>query len=394
MKKGTFERIFESDAISKRERVELTLNLQPVDRVAILEQLSYNSGVIAMYTGKKIDGFNYTLDDICKVIGKTTDLIMPPAEPRGTARVTTEDGFVIQHDNWHSGYVSRPFSDENGARDWLINLTKKIRQIQYNPDPNWLTGSKKPRDYKFDPANARQQYYEYMTALQQKIPETVILEFSLTGMCQVYDAMGLEIFSYFYCDFPEVMQEFMQASVENELRRIHAVSDARLSPVILIPEDFSAKSGPIFGPDFLNECHYPYLKKLTCAWHEHGIKVLYHSDGNYREVIPELIGCGVDGFYCLEPACGMDIVNLKNAYPDVVWAGGLDGIELMEHGEPEQVKAEVHRHIRQTNALKTGGMFLATASEINPLVKPENFKAMIQAVGEHRDPDFREVKQN
>ena len=53
MKKGTFEKIFESDAISKRERVELTLNLQPVDRVAILEQLSYNSGVIVM-----IDSFN------------------------------------------------------------------------------------------------------------------------------------------------------------------------------------------------------------------------------------------------------------------------------------------------------------------------------------------------
>jgi len=85
MKKGTFEKIFKSDAISKRERVELTLNLQPVDRVAILEQLSYNFGVIAMYTGKKIDGFDYTLDDICKVIRKTTDLIMPLAEPRGTA---------------------------------------------------------------------------------------------------------------------------------------------------------------------------------------------------------------------------------------------------------------------------------------------------------------------
>ena len=76
-----FEKIFLNDKISKWERVELTLEHQPIDRVAILEQLSYNPGVIAMYTGKSIDGFNYTLDDICEVIRKTTDLIMPPIAP-------------------------------------------------------------------------------------------------------------------------------------------------------------------------------------------------------------------------------------------------------------------------------------------------------------------------
>ena len=43
-----FEKIFETDAISKRRRVDLTLNHQPVDRVAIFEQLSYNSHVIAL----------------------------------------------------------------------------------------------------------------------------------------------------------------------------------------------------------------------------------------------------------------------------------------------------------------------------------------------------------
>lgn len=198
--------------------------------------------------------------------------------------------------------------------------------------------------------------------------------------------MGLEIFTYFYADYPEAMHEFMEASIENELRRVHSVADAELSPVILIPEDFSSKTGPMFSPEFLNACHYPYLKRLADAWHEHGIKVLYHSDGNYKEVIPELISCGLGGFYCLEPAAGMDIIELKNAYPEIVWSGGLDGVDLMESGTPEQVKAQVHRHIRKTNALQTGGMFLATSSEMNPLVKAENFRAMVEAAGDIRNP--------
>ena len=79
---------------------------------------------------------------------------------------------------------------------------------------------------------------------------------------------------------------------------------------------------------------------------------------------------------------------MKNAYPHVTWAGGVDGVDLMERGTPEQVRASVHQQIRATDALQTGGMFVASSSEINPPVKPENFRAMIEAVGEFRNPDF------
>jgi uroporphyrinogen decarboxylase len=158
------------------------------------------------------------------------------------------------------------------------------------------------------------------------------------------------------------------------------VADAALSPVILIPEDFATRQGPIFPPEFLHEYHYPYVKNLADAWHEHGVKVLYHSDGNWKKVIPDLKACNVDGFYCLEANCGMDIIELKNTYPEMVWAGGVDGVDLMERGMPEQVQAEVRRHIRETNALETGGMFVASSSEINPPIPAENFRAMVEAV--------------
>ena len=105
--------------MTKRERVEATLNHRPVDRCAILEQLSYNSGVIGDWTALEIDGYNYTVDDICQVIGQTCDLAMPPVAPQGTERVTTQDGFVIQNDNWTRWRVSRPFDDEKGAARWL-----------------------------------------------------------------------------------------------------------------------------------------------------------------------------------------------------------------------------------------------------------------------------------
>ncbi len=359
------EKIFPGDSLGKRQRVERTLNHQPVDRAALLEQLSYNPRVIADWTGKAVRGFEYTVDDICQVIRRTMDLVMPPSAPRGTGRFTTPDGFVYQNDNWATWHVSRPFDDEAGACMWLRGRISGLREA---------IGS-------FDPGAARQGYRREMLALQEKIGQTVILNFSGSGFCSVFDGMGLEIHTFFCQEYPDVLLEFMEVSTEMELLRIDAVADGELSPVILIPEDFSTKQGPIFCPDFLHKYHYPYISRMTEAWHRHGIKALYHSDGNYRKAIPDLIGCGVDGFYCLEPNCGMDIVALKRSWPRMVWAGGVDGVDLMERGTPERVRAEVRRQILESAALADGGMFVASSSEINPPIPPENFRAMVEAVG-------------
>lgn len=94
-----FDRIFSADILPKRERVERTLNLQAVDRVALHAPVSFNPGVIALYTGRRIEGFAYTVADICEVIRQTLDACFPPVAPRGTKRVTDSEGFVVQHDN-------------------------------------------------------------------------------------------------------------------------------------------------------------------------------------------------------------------------------------------------------------------------------------------------------
>jgi hypothetical protein len=376
----TSDRIFETDRMTRRERVEATLNHQSVDRAAIHDQVSYNTGVVEMYTGKKLRAFDYTLDDICAVISRTLDMCFPPFPPVGTARATTPDGFVYQNDNWTSWKVSRPFEDERGARDWLSARTEELRAA--SPMSGFiLPGQETQRSA--GNADLKENYRQSVLALQEKIgTTTVICNFSMTGFCGVFDAMGLELFTYFVTDYPEALLDYMEVSTQREVCRAHAVADRELSPVILIPEDFSTKVGPIFSRDFLRQFHYPYVRKLTEAWHKHDMKVIYHSDGNYEEAIPELMGCGVDGFYCLEPACGMDILRFKKTWPEMVWAGGIDGVDLMERGTPDQVRAEVHRHILESNVLEDGGMFIATSAEINPPVRPENFRAMIDAVGE------------
>lgn len=365
----SFEKIHPADQLSKRERVELTLALQPVDRVAVHEQLSYNPRVLSAVLKRPMQGYAYTQREVCEAIRLTLDMCFPPVAPQGTDEVTTEDGFVYKLDNWTSWRVSRPFSDERGARDWLAARLRRLERAPWDPDAQRIA--------------EHGQWDE----LQRQIGETVLLPYTQTGFCDVYDRMGLELFSYFVDEWPELLSEYLECSTQREERRIRAVADQRRIPAILIAEDFATKQGPIFSPEFLEKYHFPYVARITRCWHEHGIKVIYHSDGNYQKVIDRLLKTGVDGFYCLEPACGMDIAALARRYPKTVWAGGLDGVDLMERGTPEAVRQAARRQIEDTDALRRGGIFLATSSEINPGIPPENYLAMIEAAGLERSQD-------
>ena len=368
---ASFERIFPTDTLPKRERVERTLNHQPVDRAALHDQLSFNPGVISLYTGKHVRGFDYTLEDICAVIRKTLDACFPPVAPRGTERISDGDGFVTQLDNWTTWTVHRPFHDVAGAREYLLRKTDGMIHAP------------------FDAQEERARFRKYIQELQQLVGETVIIDYSVhTGFCTCWSRVGLELFIYLYADHPQVVGDYIEACTRNNLRRLHAIADPALSPVVLIAEDFATKQGPIFSPAFLRQEHWPRVQRVTEAWHSHGLKVIYHTDGNWKAVIPDLVACGVDGFYCLEPAVGMDIVELKKAWPWHVWAGGVDGVDLMERGTPNQVRREVHRHIMETDVLRSGGMFVGSSSEINPPIVPQNYRAMVEAVGEILNPNF------
>ena len=369
----SFEKLFESDKLTKRERVERTVNMQSVDRVALHEQLSYNPDVISYYLKKEIKGYNFTKEDIGQLVQKTLDLSFPVFEPYGLGHEVKPNGFEYRLDNWTKWLYKRPFTDEHGACDWLKTEIKLLEETL--------------RD--FDPANERKEYHAYIAEQQSYIGETVLMDWSImTRFCEIFDKMGLEIFTFFYLEYPDVMERFMELSTEYSCRKVLAAGDNSLTPVVLIAEDFCSKTGPIFSPETLYHIHYPYLKRLTEAWHDVGLKVIYHTDGDFRAVIPDLLACDVDGFYCLERSCNMHIEKLAIQYPDVIWAGGVDGVRTMEFGTPADVREEVLRIIDETEALTRGGILIDSSSEINPTIPVAAFEAMVNAVDERRNPDF------
>jgi len=232
------------DVFSKRERIERTLNSLPIDRVAIHDHI-LNPGVISLYTDKRITDFNYSFDDVSEATRKTMDMCRFPAIPRGTDRVAMEDGFIMQMDNWTEWFVKRPFNDVKSLREYYLRSIEKMETVKFNPEKE------------------REDYREKFLVIQKLVGDTVIMDVSMVGLDPGWTRAGIELFTFLYYEEPEVISQWVRVFNETEIKRVHAVADRELSPVILVAADIATKQGTIFSPEFLRKEHFPGLACLV-----------------------------------------------------------------------------------------------------------------------------------
>ena len=103
----------------------------------------------------------------------------------------------------------------------------------------------------------------------------------------------------------------------------------------MVHEDFAGKSGPMVGPVQIRECFQPYYRKAWDLVSSRGARVFEQdTDGNINPVIPALLDCGLNSIYPMEPAAGMDIVEVRRTYGKRLgMRGGLDKHVLRESKE-------------------------------------------------------------
>ena len=151
-------------------------------------------------------------------------------------------------------------------------------------------------------------------------------------------------------------------------------------------DDYGTQQSQLIAPEQFRKYYKPHFKRITdfIKRKTPGIKMLFHSCGNVRPIIPDLIEMGVD---ILNPvhvtATGMEPVQLKKDFGKdlVFWGGGVDTQHVLPSGTPEQVKENVKRNIE---ALAPGGGFVfSTIHNIQAEVPPQNVAAMLEALKDY-----------
>jgi len=347
--------------MTKRERVERTLNLQETDRVPVYDLL-YNDAVIQYFTGKVPPSGEEGLKITCEAISKMLDMtrsVTGPSEPRTYKR---EDGLIIRQERWTSWIEEKPFKDEEGAREWIKASIKRLKE----------------RDVK----EIAIQYLSRFNKILSYVKDTVVIHAETgTGLDELRWALGIELFSYLSVDDPGVISEYLDAYTDRQVKFIHSIADRNLSPCALPYGDIAAKERLLHSPEWLRREFFPRLKRLNDAWHEHNIKCLFHSDGYIMEVIPDLIATGIDGLNPIETVAGMDLKEVKRLYGDKLFiAGGIDVSQLLSNGTIEEVKRVCK------DAIEAGypGYFIGSTTELDNGAKLENVLAMLEIVWENK----------
>ncbi len=173
---------------------------------------------------------------------------------------------------------------------------------------------------------------------------------------------------------PQEMHRLLDKILEHNINM--AVRAVELgADIVFETDDYGYNVGPLFSPEIFDEFLRPRLKRFTDAVHAAGGKVVKHTDGNIKSLLPGIVSTGVDGIHSIDPLGGMDMGEVKELYGDkVCFFGNIEPGILIE-SDAETVRAKVRECIDK--GAKGGGLVVASSNTIMAAVKPENYLAMI-----------------
>ena len=113
-----------------------------------------------------------------------------------------------------------------------------------------------------------------------------------------------------------------------------------------------------------------------------GVPFIKHTDGNLWLIMDMIVDTGIDALDPLEPIAGIDIGEMKEKYGNrIALAGNIDCTELLTRGTEKDVVEAVKETIAKAGV--GGGYILASSNSIHPGVKPNNYRAMVEAAREY-----------
>ncbi len=196
------------------------------------------------------------------------------------------------------------------------------------------------------------------------------------NLMSTFGEVGLEAFSYYLADCPDVIDEVLEMRTFDAVRWVSHYPDDHGVAAMMMGDDIAFKSGPIFSPAWFEKHYFHRLARICDAYHAKGIKVMFHSDGNIMPILPQLVEAGIDALNPIEVMAGMDIADIHRRYPQLFMTGGIDVSELLPFGTPEQVYETTRRTIDDAG----GRIMIGSSTELQNCVPLANFLAMRQAV--------------
>ena len=379
--------------MNSRERVLTSLNHEEPDRIPFDLAGSTWTGItngayqkLRLHLGMDPEE-PYWSDVIQQIVVPEHEILeMLEVDTRGLFPLTSHNWNVFNklkdigdrweyYDEW--GFTHN-FPKENGY--WFSLVKHPMENV--SPDINEINNYNWP-----DPSNK-----ERITGLREKA-----LEFReqgklvmLKGLCagifemqQRFRGMSNALVDpYLYPEFSDRLIGKL-ADLKIEFWKMALGELAGVVDIVAEADDYGTQESQLIDPEEFRQIYKPHIARTINALRESApeAKIMFHSCGNVRPLIPDFIEMGID---IINPvhinAAGMEPNQLKKDFgKDIVfWGGGVDTQKILASGSADDVRDDVRRNI---DALAPGGGFVfATVHNIQSEVPSENIMSMIETL--------------
>ncbi len=243
-------------------------------------------------------------------------------------------------------------------RDELGRLTKLFKHAATIPLPldhpvrdmeTWL--AVKPL-FAFSPSRIDRTALEQ--ARQARADGAMVVASIPGGFDIPRDLMGEELACLAYYEQPELMRDILATLADTSLRVLDEVTRHVVIDQLSVHEDLAGKAGPLIGPNQVRDFIHPYFAAVWDLVSARGTRIFdMDSDGNVWRVLDAFLECGINSMHPMEPAAGMDIVEVRKTYGTrLAMRGGINK-HVLGQG-PDAIRAELEYKMQP--ALRAGGI--------------------------------------
>ncbi len=252
--------------------------------------------------------------------------------------------------------------------------------------PSYMDGMlKSPEDFKQfkkkDWEAFPEKMYKYNLFIKQRFGNDIYLFGShLFGLFEnAWQPFGFSTFVRLLAKEREFVKDVIEYNKEFYLKCVDASADAGF-PGIIYSDDMAYKSGPMLNPKQMEQLFGDAFRAITDRAHQKGVKIIIHTDGWTRSLLPYFISWGFDGHHSLEPTANVDLGEFRSDVGHKLsFLGHLDIAYVLSHGTKEEVFSHVRDSIKKAGQ---GGGLILGPSNSHAGIKVQNIKWMMEAVNE------------
>ncbi len=246
----------------------------------------------------------------------------------------------------------------------VLEKAETIEDLQKHcwPDPEWWNFDALPELIK--KINRDGEYH-----FRYRIGTVFELAWQLRGLEKFM--MDLVLNPDMACFILDKITDILCAVTEKALSAGGALLD-----MVYFYDDVASQTGLLLSQKMWEEFIKPRHDRILEVAKRYNKKVMYHSDGSVRILIPELIKMGIDALNPIQPdAVGMDLKGLKKDFGcELSFHGGIDIVKTLPTGSEKDVQDEVRNRIDILG--KNGGYILASSHHIQSDTPLKNVLAL------------------